>query len=74
MALNDLGGENVSKLAIDVRSQTPTNISKATEEAEKEVGIARRDLEGASKNNTFSRSRPSSTTPQRPQTKGLPFP
>ena len=46
-------GENVSKLEIDVRGQRPQNIAKATKEAEKEVRIAIKDLDGASKNNRF---------------------
>ena len=43
----------MSKLAIGVRRQNPQNITKATKEAEKEVRIAKQDLEGASKNNKF---------------------
>ena len=46
-------GENVSKLEIDVRGQRPQNIAKATKDAEKEVRIASKDLDGASKNNRF---------------------
>ena len=46
-------GENVSKLAIDVRRQTPTNINKAIDEAKKEVGAAKHDLERAPKINKF---------------------
>ena len=46
-------GENVSKLAINVRRQKPRSITKATMEAEKEVRIARQDLQGASKKNKF---------------------
>lgn len=46
-------GENVSKLAINVRRQKPQSITKATMEAEKEVRIARQDLQGASKKNKF---------------------